>query len=445
MGRRATSVLPVGLALAAGFWAACATNSDDELRQGGDTTVDDRSSLAFLHSSPALTMADAEQFQNGTSPFDFHWEPPQLGPLYNNDSCFGCHSQNGRGMAQIGSAGAEIDINGPQSQSLVRTSLLMGSADPTFPTGPIPVPGYGTQLHDHATTGLPQVVINLSWVEHDVTYGDGTTLTLRAPSLDIKAADNSALPDGMLFSYRIAPPLIGVGLLFAVDPSKDVPPTGPNAAGVHGVMNMVWDPTQMATVPGRLGWKANTATIELQAALAGQNDMGLSTSIFPDSDGTHDIADDQFTAMVFFLNTIAVPQAADRDATATQGRELFDSFGCSDCHTVTQHTGSAAIEGIANQEIHPYTDLLIHDMGSGLADGRPDYEASGSQWRTPALWGIGLAQTVTANVTFMHDGRARTFEEAIMWHGGEAQAAHDNFAAASASDRAALVAFLGTL
>ena len=174
-------------ALFALAFIACSDNGQNaELRQGGDTTVDDRTNNAFLHSAANLTSADQNTFLQGTSPFDFHWEIPQLGPLYNNDACFGCHASNGRGEAQIGPDGALSDLNGPQSESLVRVSLMTGDADPNNPGGPIPLPGIGTQLRDHATVGLPDVITMLSFSEQMVTYPDGNTVSLRTPVLDIR-------------------------------------------------------------------------------------------------------------------------------------------------------------------------------------------------------------------------------------------------------------------
>jgi CxxC motif-containing protein (DUF1111 family) len=173
--------------------------------------------------------------------------------------------------------------------------------------------------------------------------------------------------------------------------------------------------------------------------------MGLANEVFPNPDGTTDMPDDQFEPLEFMVSTIAVPAAAPRDAEAEHGRDLFDGFGCSSCHTPTQVTGDSPIAELAHQTIHPYTDMRLHDMGPGLADHRPDFEASGSEWRTPPLWGVGLTQTITDGTGFLHDGRARTFEEAILWHGGEAQAAHDAFQHAKQADRDALTAFLATL
>jgi CxxC motif-containing protein (DUF1111 family) len=304
---------------------------------------------------------------------------------------------------------------------------------------------WGTQIQDHATVGLPEAIITLSFTQSTETYADGTTVSLQTPVPDIRAGDGSDLPDGMLTSYRIAPPLIGLGLLAAVDPTSAADPNDANGDGISGSLNMVWDPEQQATVLGRFGWKANTSTLHLQAAAAAFNDMGLANEVFLNTDGTTDMPDDQFDPLAFMIATIAVPEAEERDADADHGRDLFDSFGCSSCHTPTQVTGDSPIAEVAHQTIHPYTDLLLHDMGSGLADNRPDFLASGSEWRTPPLWGIGLTQTITPGTSFLHDGRARSFEEAIMWHGGEAQAAHDAFQNASQSDREALTAFLSTL
>jgi CxxC motif-containing protein (DUF1111 family) len=430
MGTRTACVLGL-LAL-----VACGDNEGlAELRQGGDTTVDDRTANAFLHGAANLTAADAMTFLMGASPFDFHWEIPQLGPLYNNDACFGCHASNGRGRPQIGPDGALTDINGPQSESLVRCSLATGDPDPASPGGPIPVPTWGTQIQDHATVGLPEAIITLSFTEQTVTYADGNTVSLRTPVLDIRAANGMPPADAMLTSYRTAPPLIGLGLLEAIDQD----------AGSGGHVNTVWDPKAQTTIPGKFGWKANVGSLQLQAAGASANDMGLANEVFPNPDGTTDMPDDQFEPLEFMVSTIAVPAAAPRDAEAEHGRDLFDGFGCSSCHTPTQVTGDSPIAELAHQTIHPYTDMRLHDMGPGLADHRPDFEASGSEWRTPPLWGVGLTQTITDGTGFLHDGRARTFEEAILWHGGEAQAAHDAFQHAKQADRDALTAFLATL
>ncbi len=426
--------------------AACGDNIPGEDRLGGDTTVDDRSNLAFTHTAANLTKDQQNIFLAGTGPFDFHWEIPQLGPLFNNDSCFGCHGSNGRGLSQIGADGARVDINGPQSEALVRCSLPTGMPD--SPGGPVAVPGFGLQLQDHATVGVPEVTATLSWIEHTEMYGDGTSVTLRQPHVDLRAGNGAPLPTDMLTSYRQAPQIIGLGLLEAIDDATIDALADPDDAdgdGISGRVNMVWNPVTMQTERGRFGWKANAPSLQVQAAGAAANDIGLTNKVFPPPSGDSDVNDDQMDQMTFLVSTIAVPAAATRDANAWRGRLRFDDFHCSSCHVPTIVTGDHPIAQLSHQTIHPFTDMLVHDMGDGLADGRADFQASGSEWRTTALWGIGLATIVQPGVTFMHDGRARTLEEAILWHAGEAMAAREAFRTATQADRDALIAFLMTL
>jgi len=434
-----------GLAIAIVLVTACGDNDPGEQFQGGETTVDDRGDGAFLHYAANLTTDEQAMFQAGKGPFDFHWEIPQLGPLYNNDSCFGCHGSNGRGRSQIGADGAAIDINGPQSEALVRCSLPTGTPD--SPGGPVSVPGFGLQLQDHATVGLGEISVTLAWQEMPGMYGDGTAYSLRAPQLSI-VTNNGTLPAETLYSYRTAPQIIGLGLLEAIDEATIdalADPDDMNHDAISGHPNHVWDPEQQATVVGRFGWKANAPSLHVQVAGAAANDMGLSSYVFPDSDGTRDVQDAQLDDMTFMVSTVGVPRAAPRSSAASHGRDLFEAFTCSGCHVPTLETGDHPIAQLAHQKIHPYTDLLLHDMGDGLADHRPDFEATGSEWRTPPLWGLGIAQLIRDSVTFLHDGRARTLEEAILWHDGEALTAREAFRNASQSDRDALIAFLNTL
>jgi CxxC motif-containing protein (DUF1111 family) len=339
----------------------------------------------------------------------------------------------------------DIDDNGANSQSLVRCSLVDGA--PGDPGGPIPVPQFGTQLQDHAIGAVPEVHVTLAWEEHSELYGDGTQVTLRAPHLTIVTPDGNALSPDILTSYREAPGIIGLGLLEAVDEGTLEALADPDDAdgdGISGKINHVWDPIAQATVTGRFGWKANVSTLAVQVAGAFAGDIGLSNKVFPDGD-QRDLSDEQLDQTTFFASVIAVPAAGPRDATAYHGRSLFRSMGCASCHIPTLVTGDHPIPELAHQTIHPYTDLLVHDMGDMLTDSRSDFEATGREWRTPALWGIGLTQLVQEQATFLHDGRARTLEEAILWHGGEAEAAREAFRTASASDREALIAFLKTL
>jgi CxxC motif-containing protein (DUF1111 family) len=419
--------------------AACGDNLDGDTRQGGDTTVDDRSREAYRHPAANLDDAQRARYQAGRSPFDFVWEVPKLGPLFNNSACLGCHGKNGRGLSQIG--------EGAVSQALIRVSQSDG--EPGDPAGgPSPLPGYGTQLQDHATVGLAEVRVTLTWIESIAAYDDGDTVAMREPRLEVRTPMGELLPANTRYSYRTAPPLIGMGLLEAIPDATLEALADPDDAdgdGISGRVNMVWDPTAQTAAVGRFGWKSNVATLQLQVAGAFSGDMGLSSYVLPEVDGNRDVNDDQFDDTVFFTSTIAVPAAGPRDGVALHGRGLFRDFGCASCHVPTLETGDAAIAQLAHQTIHPYTDLLVHDMGDRLTDARPDYVAEGVEWRTPALWGIGLAQIVLPDAGFLHDGRARTLEEAILWHGGEAEAAREAFRTASRADRTALLAFLATL
>lgn len=412
---------------------------DDELRQGGDQTVDDRSALAFTHPLPSLDEGEGEQHRMGRSPFAFEWVPPQLGPLFNHNACIACHAGNGRGLSQIGPS-----VFG--SQALIRVSLDVG--EPDVPGGPIPVPGFGTQLQDHAVLGTPEVRAELAWIERATEYGDGERVMLREPRVTITKP--SGEPAGVFNkSYRQAQVVMGLGLLDAIDDATLAALADPDDAdgdGISGRVNIVWDALAQAPRIGRFGHKANVATLTEQVAAAFANDIGLSNAMFPESDDMTDLSRMQLEQATFFISTLAVPAAAPRDGAASRGRVLFDDFGCASCHTPTLVTGTShPIAHLHGQTIHPYTDLLLHDVGDDLTDARRDFLAEGVEWRTPPLWGAGLAKLVAPNATFLHDGRARDFAEAILWHGGEALAAREAFRLAAKRDRDALIAFLATL
>jgi CxxC motif-containing protein (DUF1111 family) len=187
------------------------------------------------------------------------------------------------------------------------------------------------------------------------------------------------------------------------------------------------------------------ATLRQQVAEAFASDIGLTTKVIPEPDGRRDVKDNQFDDTVFFVSTIGVPAGAQQNTAARQGRALFEDFGCASCHMPTLVTGDHPIAALAHQTIHPYTDLLLHDMGELLSDARRDLAASGAEWRTPPLWGIGVTQVVSPDATFLHDGRALTLADAILWHGGEATAARDAFRLADKQQRDALIGFLETL
>ena len=262
-------------------------------------------------------------------------------------------------------------------------------------------------------------------------------------------------------SPRVAPPMIGLGLLEAISASDILAGADPDDAdgdGISGRARWVWSPEHGRMMLGRFGWKATQPTLLQQTAAAYRDDIGVTSSVFPSEafagqpqddllEDDPEITDETLEEAVFYVQTLAVPAPRDANAPAVmEGQDLFGELGCADCHVPRHVTGTLPdVPEVSNQVIVPYTDLLLHDMGPGLADGRPDFGASGSEWRTPPLWGLGLSSRVQGHTDFLHDGRARDVVEAILWHGGEAASARDAFRALDAPSRAALLAFLHSL
>jgi CxxC motif-containing protein (DUF1111 family) len=448
-GHAAVRALPATVVLLVG--AGCSETDDAALASsarrspGGITTVEDRTSNAYSLPAPGLSPEELEAHLRGDAAFEaaFVTAPapvnPGLGPLYNHTSCEGCHGRDGRGLPQLG---------GSASQALVRVSLPDGI--PAVPGGAVEVPGLGAQLQDHAVFGVaPEVRIALAWEASSGRYGDGEAYSLRRPRLTITRGDTGEpLGPEVQTSLRIAPPMFGRGLLEAVEPATLEALAQQQAAlgdGIAGQVNVVWDVVQQRAVPGRFGQKASTPTLAQQVAAAYANDMGVSNPMFPERDGGSELAAATLADVTMYSATLGVPAPAPSSPESRRGERLFEELGCARCHVPALTTGAHAVAALAQQEIWPYTDLLLHDLGDGLADGRPDFAASGRQWRTAALWGLGLVPTVTPGAGYLHDGRARTIAEAILWHGGEAAEARERFRLALARDRAALLAFLGSL
>jgi CxxC motif-containing protein (DUF1111 family) len=320
------------------------------------------------------------------------------------------------------------------------------------PGGQIPVPGFGLQLQDHATFGIPEVRVELTWIEVQELFDDGELIAMREPRIAMMQPNGDPLPNGIHTSYRQAPPLIGLGLLEAI-PDATIEaladPDDVDGDGISGRINLGWDEQSQTSRLGRFGHKASVPRLLEQTAGAFVNDMGLTNKLFRDPDPNaplQDVNDKQLDDSAFHIASLGVPAAAERDGDAERGRVLFDDFGCASCHTPSHLTGrDHEIFQLQGQQIFPYTDLLLHDLGDRLTDTREDFLASGLEWRTPPLWGIGLTQIINPRTTFLHDGRARTLAEAIMWHGGEGEAAKQAFRAASKAERDALIAFLETL
>ena len=328
----------------------------------------------------------------------------------------------------------------------------------------MPHPVYGGQLQDRAVLDVPaEGAVSVTYDPVDGTYGDGTPYQLRDPTFSVTDPAFGPLGEDVVLGPRLAPQVVGAGLLEAIPEAAVLEAADPgdeDGDGISGRPNHVWDDRAGAKALGRFGWKANVPTVEQQVANAFHGDIGITSELHPDqncppsqavceaapSGGDPELTDERLGAVTFYNRTLAVPAMREPDdGDVRAGAEVFEEVGCASCHTPDQHTGPADVAALADQEIHPYTDLLLHDMGAGLADGRADFDASGSEWRTPPLWGIGLADQVNGHRFLLHDGRARTLEEAILWHGGEGEASREAFRTASAEDRARLIAFLEAL
>ncbi len=356
---------------------------------------------------------------------------------------------------------------------------------------PVPDPVYGDQINNAAVPSVkPEARVLIRTQEMADRFADGTSFSLQAPSYTLTDLGYGPLHPGLMTSPRLAPQVIGMGLLEAV-PEEEIRANAHRqmmaGGAIRGVPNLVWDVFGERMMLGRFGWKANAATLAHQTGSAFRGDIGITSSRFADetcteaqadclaaprgghtgrlSEGSDrdpaaglpatEIDDATFDQVVFYVTTLAPPaRRAVDDPQVKRGEQLFHEAQCAVCHRPSYVTArppladrfaqfsSPALEG---QSIHPYTDLLLHDMGDALADGRPDNRANGRQWRTPPLWGVGMIQEVNGHQRLLHDGRARGVLEAVMWHGGEAAGSREQVRALSAADREALVKFVESL
>jgi CxxC motif-containing protein (DUF1111 family) len=414
---------------------------------GGDTSINNRTTFAFEVPAANLNEDQVEKHLDGDITFGdvFVTAPapvnPGLGPLFNNVSCESCHIKNGRGLPVFGNTGL-------RSITLIRVSDPDGT--PSVPGGNPPVEGLGNQIQDHAIFGTdPEAEVILDWEEIPGTYPDGANYSLRRPLLTIILANGELLGENIETSMRMPPPVIGLGLLEAISDEtlfSMADPDDTDGDGISGKVNMVWDNVTSSTKVGKFGLKSNTPNLRQQAAAAYINDMGISSPDLLGEDIVPDIDEETLDLTTFYTQTLAVPNRLQTDdPDVAKGEEFFYGIGCNSCHVARIETGQGAIPEVSNQVIQPFTDLLVHDMGEGLADNRRDFQASGREWRTAPLWAIGLTQRVLGVQNFLHDGRARTLEEAILWHGGEAETAKNDFSNLSPKERQQLIDFLNTL
>ncbi len=446
---------------------------------GGKATVKKRiNGDIFSFSSANLSFEQEEQFKLGNALFRKLWvsSPSStqasdgLGPLFNARGCQNCHLKDGRGHTPSGADDDAVSmflrLSVPAHTDAEMQALADGSAKV------IPEPTYGGQLQDFAVPGLQaegRMVID--YTDVPVTLGDGTVVTLRRPSYSVADLGYGPMAPNVMLSPRVTPQMIGLGLIEQI-PVEDIlahaDPDDADGDGVSGRPNRVRDPVTGEIALGRFGWKAGAASIRAQSADAFAGDLGISTPLVmrPHGDcmaaqaeclalptgeqerlGPSEAPDPVLDLVTFYSQNLGVPQRRRAgDPTVLAGKAAFYGAGCASCHVpkfVTSRAGDNP--ALRFQLIWPYSDFLLHDMGEGLADHRPEGQADGFEWRTAPLWGIGLTETVSGHTEFLHDGRARNLTEAILWHGGEAQAARDAFAAMPQPEREALLKFVESL
>lgn len=374
---------------------------------------------------------------------------PGLGPIFNAVSCASCHVSDGRGKSPM-EGEALLSL-------LIRVSL--SGQDPHG--GPAPVPGFGGQFQQRAIAGtMPEGDVSVSYSYQNFTYSDGETYQLRTPLFQV-INTYSMFPINAMISPRIAPPVFGLGLLEAVPDASFLAHEDPNDAdddGISGKANYVWNILENRMTMGKFGWKAGAPNLIQQIAAAYNQDMGITSFVFPQESSfgqpqfsflsnKPELSDSLLYATTFYMQTLKVPARRNvKDEAVIRGKQLFYDAKCTACHVPKFRTKvNVAFPAMSNQLIFPYTDFLLHDMGEGLADNRPDGLADGKEWKTPPLWGIGLTEIVNGHSNYLHDGRARNLAEAILWHGGEAQFSADFFRSLSSSDRNAMIKFLKSL
>ena len=448
-----------------------------EENPAGATTARARSDdEAFSQHSANLSFEQELEFKLGNGLFKKIWvfSPAStlasdgLGPLYNARSCQRCHIKDGRGTVpedpayRSASMFLRISIPGEVPRQLQAVTDYIGTA---------PDPNYGTQLQDFSRPGLaPEYRFRVQYSPRQVQLTGGETVSLRSPHYSAAELGYGPLHPQAMLSPRLAPPMIGLGLLEAIstaDILEYADETDSDGDGISGRPNLAWSPEFQQVMLGRFGYKAGMPTLHQQSAAAFSGDIGISTPLFPNPAGdctarqTHcltaqhgdgdirgnEIDQANMDLVTFYSRNLAVPARRDSDdPQVLRGKELFYSSGCASCHRpkyVTQRLVDRPENSF--QLIWPYSDLLLHDMGPDLADNRPEGRATGQEWRTAPLWGIGLTKQVNPMASYLHDGRARTLLEAILWHGGEAEPARDRVITLAPKDRAALIRFLESL
>jgi len=457
-----------------------------ETHPGGAATVRARATAdAFSQPSANMPFASEMAFKVGNGLFRKVWVSAPastqasdgLGPLYNARSCQRCHLKDGRGHPPEAAGDGAVSM-------FLRVSVPAGADDPMTEIedylarldGEVartrPEPVYGSQIQDFAVPGhAAEARLQVTYEEIEVALSEGETVTLRKPVYAAADPGYGPLHADAMLSPRVAPQMIGLGLLEAI-PEADIlaraDPGDADGDGISGRAQVVWSAEFGQPMLGRFGLKAGAATVKEQSAGAFAGDIGISNPLFPagwgecsaaqaacraapdgnsERDGGVEVSAESLDLVTFYSRNLALPARRDvDDPEVLRGKAVFHESGCASCHTpkhVTHRLKDRPEQSF--QLIWPHTDLLLHDMGPGLADGRPEGRATGREWRTAPLWGIGMTETVSGHSYFLHDGRARSLIEAILWHGGEAEAAKTRVVGMPKADRAALIRYLESL
>ncbi|CAM1333345.1 di-heme oxidoredictase family protein [Tenacibaculum aestuariivivum] len=433
---------------------------ENEELSGGKTTVFNEGVRAFELQASNLKGDNALFFFTGNSLFNQNWVTAPasttgrdgLGPFFNARACSTCHFRDGRGRA-------------PEILGEINHGLLLRLSTPgiTSTGASNPDPIYGRQLQDQSIQNTTtQGTFEINYTPVVVSYSSGETVTLRKPTYTIKSLAYGSLATDIQISPRVAQQMIGLGLLEAIPKNtilEYADENDVNSDGISGKPNYVWNVEANKATLGRFGWKANQPTIKQQVAAAFAGDLGLTSSLFPNENcpdgvdcsqfpngGTPEVTNKALSRVTIYSSTLGVPARRNHDdQEILEGKELFNTINCTACHIPKMKTGTHTIPALENQTIRAYTDLLLHDMGNGLADNAADFKATGKEWRTPPLWGIGLIETVNGHTNLLHDGRARNIEEAILWHGGEAEKSQLAFINLPATERNKILAFIKSL
>lgn len=494
----------VNLVFLGAAFAASDINMDyvHSVKSGGDTTVffQGESVQAFRNPAANLTEAEIELHLKGDALFEANFSDDVtradygLGPVFNNTNCNACHAKDGRGALPVVPFGQEW-VQLKQNESIfLRISIEDGKAHEKNAANnfgaPVPVPGFSDQLFHlgsmYAREDIPGAGQAQVWMKHEYssfTYPDGEVVQLRKPVFKITGAYDEYFDSvtgevksrlyekDVKTSPRMGTPMIGLGLLEAIKESDILALAARDlsAEGVRGKPNWVLDIQKIMAGDvypismGRFGLKNNTPSVFHQGLGALRGDIGVTNYAFPKESIAGTALFEQFKknapypsviesskevadALVFYSQTLAIPARRKvSEPEVIRGAEIFHQVNCTSCHQPSFTTGKHEINAFSNQKIYPYTDMLLHDMGEGLADGRQDFEANGRQWKTRPLWGLGQTQTINPRAGFLHDGRARTMEEAILWHGGEANYSKGKFTNLPKQDRIALIQFIRSL